>query len=75
MHKEERGIMMSYLQEMVNNTPSWVVQELRAISKDDDQLVMLLENFIERAGIMEFNGGLSRFQAEKQALLIVKKSI
>ena len=66
--------MNEYLKDMIKVTPSWVVHELKSISSNDDQLLGLLEDFIERAGIMEFDGHLSRFQAEKQALELVKES-
>ena len=63
--------MDDYLKEMLDNIPSNVEKKLREIADDENQLVNLVETFIERAGIMEFDGNIPRKEAEKRALEIV----
>ncbi|MFC1898372.1 hypothetical protein ACFLYJ_02250 [Candidatus Cloacimonadota bacterium] len=63
--------MSKYLQEMLDNIPHWVAEKLRKLSQSEEQLTYLLESFIERAGIMEYDGELTREEAEKSALNIV----
>ncbi len=60
--------MADELQNYKDNTPSWAFKKLEAIAWNRDELLNLLEEFCERAGIMEYDSGQSRFTAEKQAL-------
>ncbi len=66
--QQGREKLSRYLEEMIENVPSWVEEKLRKISNTDEQLTYVLETFIERAGIMEFDGKQSRFEAEEKAL-------
>ena len=63
--------MDDYLKDMLDNIPSTVEKKLREIANDENQLADLVETFIERAGIMEYDGNIPRKEAEKRALEIV----
>jgi len=64
-------MMDDYLKDMLENIPSNVEKKLREIANDENQLTDLVETFIERAGIMEYDGNMPRKEAEKSALAIV----
>ena len=63
--------MDDYLKDMLENIPSNVEKKLREIANDENQLADLVETFIERAGIMEYDGNMPIIEAEKRALEIV----
>jgi len=60
--------MDSYLEKLIAATPSWAVTKLKPLSQSDEELTIILEDFCERAGIMEYEGNMTRFIAEKKAL-------
>ena len=63
--------MNQNLKDLLAITPDWVIQQLKAKSQNDYQLENLCEEFAERAGIIEFDGGKSRYEAEKLALRLI----
>ena len=56
------------LHNMKQNVSATVFKRLSDVSDNEIELENLLEEFIERAGIIEFDGGFSRFMAERKAL-------
>ena len=56
---------------LINFLDTALNTETQKVAKDDNQFIVLLETFIERAGIMEYDGGLTKEEAEKSALNIV----
>ncbi len=60
--------MNANLHNMKQNVSAGIYKKLSDVAKNNIELENLLEEFIERAGIIEFDGGLSRFMAERKAL-------
>ena len=57
-----------YLEQMKQIVPYFVVKAIESVSRNKQEQTKLFEEFVERVGIMEFDGGLSRYQAEREAL-------
>ena len=60
--------MDDYLSSLKESIPTHIVNSLEMLNQNKSIQIGLLEDYIERVGIMEFQGRLSRFEAEQKAL-------
>ena len=65
--------MQSTFDILVSSTPGWILAELRKLTKNQSDFHSLLEDFNERAAIMEYDGNMDRPTAELRALTLIKQ--
>jgi hypothetical protein len=63
--------MCDDLKSLKKATPSYILNKIESLSSDETQQLIMLEEFIERAGIMEYDGMQPRFIAQQNALACV----
>ena len=63
--------MCDDLKSLKKAVPERIIKQIMNLTTDEEEHLIMLEEFIERAGIMEFDGMQSRFMAYKNALKCV----
>ena len=66
--------MCNDLKSLKQVIPTYIFKKIESLSSDESEQLIMCEEFIERAGIMQYDGGQSRFMAERNALKCVLRS-
>ena len=68
------SLEMDNLNALMQAVPKNILEEVKALSSDETEQFIMLEEFIERFAIMEIDGLQPRFIAQANALICVKRN-
>ena len=54
--------------------PTYIFKKIESLSSDESEQLIMCEEFIERAAIIEYDGLQSRFIAQQNALICVERN-
>lgn len=66
--------MCNDLKSLQKAIPSYIFKKIESLSSDESEQLIMCEEFIERAGIMEYDGMQPRFMAHQNAFICVERN-
>lgn len=66
--------MCNDLKSLKQVIPTYIFKKIESLSSDESEQLIMCEEFIERAAIMEFDGMQFRFMAHQNALICVERN-
>jgi hypothetical protein len=66
--------MCNDLKSLKQAIPTYIFKKIESLSSDESEQLIMCEEFIERAGIMEYDGMQIRFMAHQNALICVERN-
>ena len=66
--------MCNDLKSLKQVIPTYIFKKIESLSSDESEQLIMCEEFIERAGIMENDGMQPRFIAHQNALICVERN-